>query len=90
MTEPKRKVTIAYTAFVTPEEDVIIRQYGDLLVQQNVMPKNTKYGIVRYFLDQVIALMTQSFVPGESNPPRVPAPPKQQPAEPQDTPVTQK
>ncbi len=58
----KRKTTVSYTAFVTPDEDKSIRQYGDQLKNQGRIKSNTKYAIVRFLLDQVLETMKQSFL----------------------------
>jgi len=65
MPTEKRKATIGYTAYVTPEQDAEIMKYGEHLVQRGLIPKNTKYAIVKYLLDQVYITMTQSFLPGD-------------------------
>ncbi len=65
MPTEKRKTTIGYTAYVTPEQDARIMEYGQHLVQQGLIPKNTKYAIVKYLLDQVYITMTESFDPSD-------------------------
>lgn len=67
MPTDKRQATVAYAAHMTPEEDVLIRKYGAQLLAHNRIEKNTKYAITKFLLDQVVAVMKQSFVPGEGS-----------------------
>jgi hypothetical protein len=78
----KRQATVAYAAHMTPEEDVLIRKYGEQLLSQKHIEKNTKYAITKFLLDQVVSVMRQSFVPGEVTVKQPPAAPESAPKAP--------
>ena len=67
----KRQMNVAWTTYVTAEEDKILKLYGRLLEEQGLIEKNkksnepSKYGILRFLITNVLAQMKMSFIPGE-------------------------
>lgn len=50
----EKKIKISFSTYITEEEDYWLREFGKLLLKENVISKNSKYQIAQYLVKKTV------------------------------------